>query len=79
MRSIKFPKMFNTTPLKMFIIALPTAVFGTFGDLFESMLKRSAGVKDAGVVIPGRGGMLDCIDSLSIAIPIFTMLYELLV
>ncbi len=76
---IIFPKMFNTTPLKMFIIALPTAVFGTFGDLFESMLKRSAGVKDAGVVIPGRGGMLDCIDSLSIAIPIFTMLYELLV
>lgn len=74
-----FPSMLNTTPLKMFLIALPTAVFGTFGDLFESMLKRSAGVKDAGVVVPGRGGMLDCIDSLSIAIPIFTMLYEILV
>ena len=74
-----FPGMLNISPLKMFIIAFPTAIFGTFGDLFESMLKRSAGVKDAGVVIPGRGGMLDCIDSLSIAIPIFTMIYELLV
>ena len=73
-----FPGMLNISPLKMFIIAFPTAIFGTFGDLFESMLKRSAGVKDAGVVIPGRGGMLDCIDSLSIAIPIFTMIYELL-
>lgn len=74
-----FPGMLNISPLKMFIIAFPTAIFGTFGDLFESMLKRSAGVKDAGVAIPGRGGMLDCIDSLSIAIPIFTMIYELLV
>lgn len=74
-----FPSMLDTTPLNMFLIALPTAIFGTCGDLFESMLKRSAGVKDAGVVIPGRGGMLDCIDSLSIAIPIFSMLCELLV
>lgn len=74
-----FPKALDVTPLKMFLIALPTSIFGTFGDLFESMLKRSAGVKDAGVAVPGRGGMLDCIDSLSIAIPIYTMLFEILV
>ncbi|MGN1190972.1 MAG: phosphatidate cytidylyltransferase [Candidatus Ornithospirochaeta sp.] len=74
-----FPGMLNVTPLKMFLIALPTSVFGTCGDLFESMLKRSAGVKDAGIVIPGRGGMLDCIDSLSIAIPLFSMFFEILV
>ena len=74
-----FPNMLNIAPINMFLIALPTAIFGTCGDLFESMLKRSAGVKDAGVTVPGRGGMLDCIDSISIALPIFTMLIEIMV
>lgn len=74
-----FPSMLPISPFEMFLITLLTSIFGTCGDLFESMLKRSAGVKDAGVVVPGRGGMLDCIDSLSIAAPIFAMLFELLV
>ncbi len=51
------------TDINAIILGLFIATFGTLGDLFESSLKRKAGVKDSGNIIPGHGGMLDRFDA----------------
>ena len=62
---------------QLILFGFLTGIAATAGDLAESALKRSAGVKDSGSIILGRGGMLDSIDSILFAAPIFVLFLEL--
>lgn len=65
-------------PLSQRLVAAGmVAVFGPLGDLAESMLKRSAGVKDSGSFLPGHGGLLDRFDAFLLVLPVLALLQAL--
>ena len=64
--------------MEVLFLALGIVIFGTLGDLTESMIKRHAGVKDSGNIIPGHGGILDRFDATFMAMP-FAFIYLILI
>jgi phosphatidate cytidylyltransferase len=68
----------NTLVIQAVILAFFTSIAGSLGDLAESAIKRSCNFKDSGKLMLGRGGILDSIDSISCAAPVFFLLCHLL-
>lgn len=66
-----FPEVFSYSLFEGFLLGGITAALAAAGDLIESSFKRCAEVKDSGSLIPGRGGVLDSIDSIVMAAPVY--------
>ncbi|MDR0313860.1 MAG: phosphatidate cytidylyltransferase [Treponema sp.] len=79
---ILFPQSFDSrfllSPLAGACLGFISGIAAILGDLGESVLKRSAVIKDSGFIMPGRGGILDSIDSIALAAPVFFLVYSLL-
>lgn len=67
----------GATPAGSAALGVGLVAAGIAGDLFESLLKRAAGLKDSGALIPGHGGILDRIDALLFAVPVFFLYLRL--
>ncbi len=73
-----FPDILTLSYRNLIILGFITSLAAIIGDLIESVFKRSCEVKDSGSLIPGRGGILDSIDSIVIAAPVFYIGYNFL-
>ena len=75
--AVLFPAVFTYSIAEGFALGFLTACLAAVGDLIESSFKRSAEVKDSGTIIPGRGGILDSVDSIVIAAPVYVAILTL--
>ncbi|MDR0487748.1 MAG: phosphatidate cytidylyltransferase [Treponema sp.] len=73
-----FTSRFGSVPAlcTAIVLGICTGIAGALGDLAESAIKRSCGVKDSGKLMPGRGGVMDSIDSIATASPVFFLLFN---
>lgn len=77
--SILLYNIYDSQSLLLYILlAIIVWIIGTLGDLVESMIKRSYGLKDSGNIMPGHGGFLDRFDSFLFSLPFVVLLYEVI-
>jgi phosphatidate cytidylyltransferase len=75
--SIFIPRFSFSILAAAVIIGICTGIFTALGDLSESAIKRSCGFKDSGNIMLGRGGVLDSIDSIAVAAPVFYLFFNI--
>ena len=76
--TMSYIDIFEISTTKAIVLGIIICIFGVWGDLTESQLKRNFGVKDSGRIMPGHGGMLDRFDAALLAFPavvIFSLLF----
>lgn len=70
--------IFSFPPVPLLLMGLLCGIAGQLGDLGESVLKREAGVKDNGSIIPGHGGLLDRFDSILVNATLAFLIFEII-